>query len=534
MHRLERQTANFQPLTPLDLYERTVTANPGRPAVTWRGRSWTYRDFNDIVTRFARLLLREGVKSGDVVSIIATNRPEMLAAHFAVPMIGAVLNTINTRLCVAEIAYILSHAGTAMLLADPDLQSVARDAAREAGVRLLVLSANGEPAGGSAAIGLLGGPPDEPVDHRHFVTDEWQPICINYTSGTTGKPKGVVYTHRGAYLNALGNVLSLGFDRHSNYLWILPMFHCNGWCHTWAVTAAAGCHVCLEKVAPAEIFRAISAERVTHTACAPVVLYMLINHAGRPPRASTGRIVVATGGAAPTPTLIAELDGLGLDLVHLYGLTESYGPATLQEIEVDDGTLDVAARAEILARQGRRHMTAGRVAVVDEAGKSVAMDGVALGEIVLQGNTLMAGYHQDPEATREAFRGGVFHTGDLAVRHPGGEIEIRDRAKDIVISGGENISSLEVERVLHRHPAVLLAAVVAQPDPKWGEVPCAFVELRPGAVVSDDELLRFSRTELAGFKTPRRFIFGELPKTATGKIQKFLLRRQVRDSGGEP
>ena len=528
---LGRRPANFQPLTPLDLFDRAVAAWPERPAITWRGETWTYRAFGAIVGRFAQHLLAAGVKPGEVVSIVSANRPEMLAAHFAVPLVGAVLNTINTRLGAAEAAYIVEHSGAEVLIVDPPHRPHGRAIAERSGVRLSTFAHGAGEPDDEAVPRLLAGPVPPPVDHRCFVTDEWQPICVNYTSGTTGHPKGVVYTHRGAYLNALGNVLALGFDHRSVYLWVLPMFHCNGWCHPWAVTAAGGLHVCIDRADPAAIFEAIDQFGVTHIACAPVVLYMLAN-SGRTQRESSRRIRVATGGAAPTPTLIAEMDGLGFDLVHLYGLTESYGPATLQVLDDTQMVLDPLARAALLARQGRRHMTAGGVGVVASDGAEVAWDGQAMGEITLRGNTLMAGYHLDARATEDAFRGGVFHTGDLAVRHPGGEIEIRDRAKDIVISGGENISSLEIEKALHRHPAVLMAAVVAQPDPKWGEIPCAFIEVKPGATVGEDELRQFCRGEMAAFKAPRRFIFGELPKTATGKIQKYLLRQRVRDEGG--
>jgi fatty-acyl-CoA synthase len=366
----------------------------------------------------------------------------------------------------------------------------------------------------------------EPIEIRE-VTDEWQPICLNYTSGTTGRPKGVVYHHRGAYLNALGNVLELGFRQDTVYLWTLPMFHCNGWCHTWAVTAAAGTHVCLDRPDPGLIFRAIEQHGVTNFCCAPVVLYMLLNHPGRPAKVGR-RIRVATGGAAPTSALIEQLDALGIDLVHLYGLTESYGPTTGCALRDDWDVPTSADKARALSRQGVRHPTASRVRVAGEGGEDVPNDAATIGEIVLRGNNLMACYLKDPAATEAAFAGGEFLTGDLAVRHPDGYVEIKDRAKDIIISGGENISSLEIETVLHRHPAVLLAAVVAAPDSKWGEVPCAFIELKPSvAAPAPEELTSFCRERLAGFKVPKRFVFRELPKTATGKIQKFALRSEL-------
>ncbi len=525
---LTPRAANFRPLSPADFLVRAVEAHGGRTAVIWRERRWTYRGFAGIAARLSAWLAGEGIGQGDVVSFMCVNRPEMLAAHYAVPAIGAVLNSINTRLDADTVAYILGHCESRVLVADASCAVVARDAGRRAGVRVVLLADAG--ADDAETLDLL----TDDGEAQNFavtgVTDEWQPLCINYTSGTTGRPKGAVYHHRGAYLNALGNVTALGFTRHSVYLWTLPMFHCNGWCHTWAVTAAGGVHVCLDKVEPGLIFRAIEAEGVTHFACAPVVLYMLLYHPDRALRRPDRRVLVGTGGAAPTATLIEQLDALGIDIVHLYGLTESYGPATL--CTLSDALEDAPAgdKAAFLARQGVSHATANRVRVVDAEGTDVAADGTSMGEIVLAGNTLMAGYYRDAAATESAFAGGWFHTGDLAVRHADGAIELKDRSKDIIISGGENISSLEVESVLHQHPAVMLAAVVAAADPKWGEVPCAFLELKPDAQVDPDELRLFCRERLAGFKVPRRFVFGELPKTATGKIQKFVLRDRAAAS----
>ncbi len=527
---LAPRPANHVPLTPLDLLDRTVEAHPERQAVVWRERTLTYRAFGRMVARFAAFLLGRGIEPGDVVSIIAPNRPEMLAAHYAVPMIGAVLNTINTRLEPDTVGYILEHAQSRLVIADPSCLDTAQAAATAARVPLVVLGADAEPAGADI-LDLFGeGEVSDDIDYRRFVKDEWQPICLNYTSGTTGRPKGVVYHHRGAYLNALGNVLALGLDRRSVYLWTLPMFHCNGWCHTWAVTAAGGLHVCLDRVDPALIFAAIEQHGVTHLSCAPVVLYMLLNHPDREKKDVSRMVRVATGGAAPTSALIAQMEALGFDLIHLYGLTESYGPATLCELD-EAASLAVEAKAQLLARQGFRHVTGSRVRVVDGEGRDVARDGTTTGEIVLAGNTLMAGYYRDEAATASAFAGDVFHTGDLAVVHGDGRIEIRDRAKDVIISGGENISSLEVENVLHQHPAVLIAAVVAAPDPKWGEVPCAFIELKGTGTATAEELTAFCRERLAGFKVPKRFVFGEVPKTATGKIQKFRLRSEAAAAG---
>ncbi|MCO5145661.1 MAG: AMP-binding protein [Aquamicrobium sp.] len=529
---LAPRPANHVPLTPVEFLVRAVEVHGDRPAVAWGEESWTYRSFARMVDRLARFLAAAGVRKGDVVSVMAANRPETLAAHYAVPMLGAVLNTINTRLDAAAVGYILRHCESRLLLCDPDCLATASPALPQ-GTACHVLAGRPGEVPASDALDILADDGIEPALDLDPITDEWQPICVNYTSGTTGHPKGVVYTHRGAYLNALGNVLALGLTERSTYLWTLPMFHCNGWCHTWAVTAAGGLHVCLDRPDPALIFPALEARGVTHLSCAPVVLYMLLNHPARHMRNPANRVKVATGGAAPTEALIEQLGALGFDLTHLYGLTESYGPATLRDLDGDERARPAAEVAHALARQGMRHATASRATVVDEAGEAVPMDGSTMGEIVLRGNTLMAGYYRDAEATAQAFRGGVFHTGDLAVRHPDGNIEIRDRSKDIIISGGENISSLEIEGVLHRHPAVLLAAVVAMPHDKWGETPAAFVELREAMTADEAELRAFCRRHLAGYKVPSRFFFSELPKTATGKIQKFALRDLARSAGPE-
>ncbi len=522
---LSRRPANFQPLTPVSFLIRAAEVFPQRPAVIWRDRRWNYGEFSRLAARLAAWLQSQGVGAGDVVSLMCANRPEMLAAHFAVPAIGAVLNSINTRLDPQTVAYILEHSGSRMVIADPTCAEMAREAGYRSRTTVVLLA---DEAGASADnLDLFADGGGTEVLEATAVADEWQPLCINYTSGTTGLPKGVVYHHRGAYLNALGNVMALGFVQKTVYLWTLPMFHCNGWCHTWAVTAAGGVHVCLEKVDPALIFSAIEQHGVTHFACAPVVLYMLLNHSGRRARPLDERVLVGTGGAAPTNALIAQLDALGIDIIHLYGLTESYGPVTLCTLPDTMLHTNAGAKAAYLARQGVSHVTANRVRVVDDKFTDVAADGALMGEVLLRGNTLMAGYYKDEPTTEAAFKNGWFHTGDLAVRHPDGSIELKDRAKDIIISGGENISSLEIESALHQHPTVLLAAVVAAPDPKWGEVPCAFVELKPGHAVDAEELRAFCRERLAGFKVPRRFVFRDLPKTSTGKIQKFVLRKDA-------
>ena len=517
---LAPRAANHRPLSPLDFLDRAVGVHPNRLAVIWQDQRFTYAEFGAMVARMAGWLRGRGVGAGDVVSVMLPNRPEMLAVHYAVPLVGAVLNAINTRLDAETVRYILSHAESRLVLACRATAETATRAASAAGTPCVVLEVD--------APGFLTGPATLPDDLLADVADEWQPLALNYTSGTTGHPKGVVYHHRGAYLNALGNVLALGLNRSSVYLWTLPMFHCSGWCHTWAVTAAGGVHVCLDRVDPVEILAAIGAHGITHMSCAPVVLYLLLNSPAREGFRPAQRVLVVSGGAAPSVALIAGLDSMGLDFLHLYGLTESYGPATLCALDPEAATLPTEAKARLLSRQGSRHPTASGIKVLAFDGVPVPQDGVTAGEIVLCGNTLMAGYYRDAAATELAFADGVFHTGDLAVRHPNGEIEIRDRIKDVIISGGENISSLEVENALHRHPAVLLAAVVAGPDPKWGEVPCAFVELKPGRAVDAEALRLFCRDHLAHYMVPRRITFGDLPRTATGKIQKFILRDRAR------
>ncbi len=516
---LAPRPANFVPLTPVDFLARAVEVYPRKLAVVHGERRLTYGELGSLVGRQAAALRRAGIGPGDVVSVIAMNRPEMLALHYAVPLLGAVLNAINTRLDPATVAYILQHGEARLVLADLGLVPLAREAAGK-----LPVVALDDPA-------FTAGVQPLPIT-VDAVSDEWQALCLNYTSGTTGHPKGVVYTHRGAYLNAIGNALQLGFDERTVYLWTLPMFHCNGWCHPWAVTSMGGTHVCLDRPDPALILDALATEGVTHFACAPVILYMLLNHPHEPRPKAERPVRVATGGAAPTTALIEGLAAMGIELVHLYGLTESYGPATGCGERDDWGAPDAAEKARLLARQGVRHPLNALADVIDAEGNPVPWDGVTMGEIVIRSNTLMAGYLKDEAATATAFRGDRLNTGDLAVRHPDGFIQIKDRAKDVIISGGENISSLEVEGILHQHPAVLLAAVVALPDEKWGEIPCACIELKPGKPPPPDpELEAFCRERLASFKVPKRYVFREIPKTATGKIQKFQLRAELGKGG---
>ncbi|MCI4661203.1 MAG: AMP-binding protein [Neomegalonema sp.] len=525
---LGRHRANFRPLTPLDFLDRAVEAFPDQRAAIWHERQWTYAQFAGIVQAMIDTLRAHAIGAGDVVAVMSGNRPEMLAAHYAIPAVGGILNALNTRLDADTIAYILAHSEAKLVLADPAGAAMMGEAAARAGVPILVFP--GAP-GSAQGLALLDAPPLTALSLAEGIEDELQPIALNYTSGTTDRPKGVLLSHRGAYLNALGNVVALGFDAQSVYLWTLPMFHVNGWGHPWAVSAVGGVHVCLDKVVPQEIFRLIAAQGVTHMACAPVVLYMLLQDPARSARDPSRPVRVASGGAAPTSALIREMGALGFEFIHLYGLTESFGPATIQALTPEQMREPPEARARLLSRQGIRHITANTVRVVDESGASVPADGQTLGEIVLRGNTIMSGYLKAEEASAAAFAGGVLHTGDLAVLHPDHRIEIRDRAKDLIISGGENISSLEIENLLHAHPDVSMAAVVAAPDEKWGEVPCAFIELRSGSTLDAQAMRAFCRERLAHFKVPRRFIFQPIPKTATGKIQKFALREAVRDPG---
>jgi fatty-acyl-CoA synthase len=531
---LAAREANHRPLTPVSFLWRAATAYPDKVAVIDGAQTFTYRKFAEFTRRFAAALEQAGVAAGDVVSIIAPNSHEMLAAHFAVPMLGAALNTVNTRLDAESLAYILGHAESRLLIADiAHVEVVRRALALHEGdcsvVWLRSEHASAAPGFGQSFAQFVAAadPAQAPAQDR--IEDEWQPICVNYTSGTTGRPKGVVYHHRGAFLNSVGNVVALNFSAESVYLWVVPMFHCNGWMHAWAVTAVAGTHICLDRVEPAEILKNIVERGVTHLGCAPVVLYMLLNDPAFAKINPTRRVKIATGGAAPTADLIARLEKAGFELIHLYGLTESYGPATLCSTPPELADASAEQKASVLARQGLPHVLASEVSVLDASGAEVPWDGETIGEVRLRGNTLMAGYYKDDAATEQAFEGGSFRSGDLAVRHPNGQIEIRDRAKDIIISGGENIASLEIETVLLMHPAVLLAAAVAMPHEKWGEVPCAFVELKAGVPAPDEaELVAWCRARLAGYKVPKRIVFAEIPRTATGKIQKFELRARLR------
>ena len=532
---LPRNAANHVALSPLSFLERAADAWPAKAAVIHGERTWSYEALRGRSRRLASALRARGIGKGDTVAILAPNVPAMLEAHYGVPGAGAVLNALNYRLDADTLAFCLEHGEAKALLVDPEFAPVARRALEALGRELLVVDIDdaGAPAGsriGSIAYETLleEGDPAVPLE---VPADEWADLGLLYTSGTTGDPKGVVYHHRGAYLNALGNALAFGLTPRSVYLWTLPMFHCNGWTYTWAVTAAGGTHVCLRRVDPALIFPAIARHRVTHLCGAPIVLNLLVNAPDSVKVRFDHAVEVATGGAAPPSAIIAAMEEMGFRVTHLYGLTESYGPATVCAWQEGWAEFALEERARLMARQGVRYPTMEAVKVADPRTlEPVPRDGLSMGEVMLRGNTVMKGYLRNPAATEAAFAGGWYHTGDLAVWHPDGTVEVKDRSKDIIISGGENISSLEVEECLYRHPAVLEAAIVARPDDKWGETPCAFVMLKPGSQASAEDIVAWCREHLAHFKAPRTVVFGELPKTATGKIQKFLLRERAKDA----
>ncbi len=537
---LDRNEANYAPLSPLTFVERSGTVYPQLAAVVHgSGDRAIRRTWGETYARSRRLahaLRQRGLGRGDTVAVMLANTPEMVEAHYGVPMAGCVLNAINTRLDAASVAFMLEHGEAKLFLVDREFSAVAAAAVAQLGRKLELIDVDdpvydgpGERIGTLDYEGLIAqGSPDYDWPR---VGDEWDAIALNYTSGTTGNPKGVVYHHRGAYLNAVANSLVWAMPHHPVYLWTLPMFHCNGWCFPWTVAAMAGTHVCLRRVEARAIFDAIRAHRVTHYCGAPIVHSMLINAPEELRRGITHRVHAMVAAAAPPAAMIEGMDQLGFDLTHVYGLTEVYGPATVCAKQPEWERLSLGERVVKNGRQGVRYPMEEAVAVLDpQTMKPVPADGETIGEVMFRGNITMKGYLKNPEATREAFAGGWFHSGDLAVMQPDGYLRIKDRSKDIIISGGENISSIEVEDVLYRHPAVMAAAVVAQPDPKWGEVPCAFVELREGASVTADELRAFCRQHLAGFKTPKNFVFGPLPKTSTGKIQKFILRQQAKSA----
>ncbi|ATJ83540.1 acyl-CoA synthetase [Halomonas beimenensis] len=527
--------ANHVALSPLTFIERSATIYPDYPAVV---HGDTRRDWATTWTRCRRLasaLERRGVRPGETVAAMLPNVPAMFEAHFGVPLMGGVLNTLNIRLDAAAIAYMLEHGEARVILVDPEFSAVIEEAvAGLAHPPLIIDVDDAEYAEGPRRIGeleyealLAEGDPDYAY---RLPEDEWQAISLNYTSGTTGKPKGVVYHHRGAYLNAVSNVLEWAMPHHPVYLWTLPMFHCNGWCFPWTIAANAGVNVCLRKVEAKKVMDLIADEGVTHFSGAPIILNGLVNLPATDKRAFDHPVKVTTAGAAPPASVIAGVESLGIEVTHVYGLTEVYGPVTVCAWHEAWNELPPEERARLKARQGVRYHMLEALCVADpDTLVPVPKDGATVGEILMRGNNVMKGYLKNEAATREALEGGWYHTGDLAVWHPDGYIEIKDRAKDIIISGGENISTIEVEDALYAHPAVEEAAVVARPDEKWGETPCAFVKLKAEAgPVTEREIIDYCRARLAHFKAPKTVIFTELPKTSTGKIQKFLLREQAR------
>jgi fatty-acyl-CoA synthase len=531
-----KEGLNHIALSPVSFLKRAANLYPDKVAVVDEEYHYTYAEFFKRVKKFASALQINGLEKGDVVSFLAPNVTALLEAHFAVPMVGGILNAINVRLDADTITFILHHADSKFLFADVEFAELANEA-----IGKKVTFGNDEIEPKFILIkddnfGQVSSSIQFDSDYESFIAEgkefidlqeinENEPLALNYTSGTTGNPKGVLYSHRGAYLNAVANVMSFGLDRSTKYLWTLPMFHCNGWTHTWAVTLAVGKHVCLRQVDPAKIYQLLEKESITHFSAAPIVLNMLI-HAPEDIKVVPDQTVeVATGGAAPPSSVIAAMETLNCKVTHLYGLTETFGPCTRCEWQDDWNELNLEQRAQKMSRQGLPHHLLDEIRVINpDTLEYVPQDGCTIGELMVRSNTVMLGYFKNPAATEEAFEDGWFKTGDLAVCHSDGYIEIKDRSKDIIISGGENISTLEVEEVLYSHELVIEAAVVAQPDERWGETPCAFVTIKEGVKVSEEELIEWCANKMARFKRPRKIVFGDLPKTATGKIQKYILR----------
>ena len=527
---LEQNAANYVPLSPVSFLARSALTFPDKVAVVDGDRRFTYREFHQRCLRLASALERRSIGKGDTVAVLAPNVPALLEAHYGVPLVGAVLNALNTRLDAAAIGFCLQHGEARLILVDAEYRELIGAALAKIDATIPVILI-GDAQGGDEYEDFLAS--GDPTGATAGITDEWSAITLGYTSGTTGDPKGVVCHHRGAYLNGLGNALAAHLDENSVYLWTLPMFHCNGWSHTWAVTAVGGTHVCLRKIEPAAIFALIARERVTHMSAAPVVLNMLANAPEIACLRFEQRVNVLTGGSVPPTAVMEAVERAGFNVMHIYGLTESTGPSLICEWHREWDALDLEQRMQLNARQGVNLVTLEEAIVADpDSCIEVPWDGKTMGEIMLRGNTVMMGYLKNPAASAKALAGGWFHTGDLAVRQPDGYIEIKDRSKDIIISGGENISSVEIEEILYRHPAILEAAVVSRPDEKWGEHPCAFVSFKEGATpLGAAELTEYCRANLAGFKVPKTFVFGTLPKTATGKIQKYLLRGRAHNMG---
>ena len=532
---LGRNAANFTPISPLSFLERAAEVYPHRTAVVHGSLRRNWQQTYERCRRLASALQRAGLGKGDTVAVMLPNTPPMVEAHFGIPMAGAVLNTLNTRLDPEAIAFMLEHGEAKAVIVDPEFAPVMQKAIamRKDAKPLLVIDAEDALFTGKAQrIGsityeeFLG--QGDPAFPWELPGDEWDAIALNYTSGTTGNPKGVVYHHRGAAMNAISNILEWDLPKHAVYLWTLPMFHCNGWCFPWTLAARAGVNVCLRKVEAKAMADAIREHGVTHYCGAPIVHGLLVNAPDELKQGLPQGVKAMVAGAAPPASLIEGMEKMGFDLTHVYGLTEVYGPATACAKHASWDRLDIGERARLNARQGVRYHLQRSAQVLDpQTLQPVPWDGETMGEIMFRGNITMKGYLKNAKATQEAFAGGWYHTGDLAVQYPDGYIKIKDRSKDIIISGGENISSIEVEDVLYRHPDVLAAAVVAKPDAKWGETPCAFVELKAGSKATPEEIVAHCKKHLAGFKVPRAVVFGELPKTSTGKIQKFELRKQA-------
>ena len=533
-HGLDRNPANHQPLTPLTFLERAAAVFPDRTAVIHGGLRRSYRDLYARCRRLASALSAHGIGRGDTVAVMLANTPAMIECHYGVPMAGAVLNTLNTRLDAAIIGFCLDHGEAKVVITDREFARTMGPALRQAGVTPLVIDYDdpefdgpGERLGTIEYEDFLAG--GDPARAWTMPGDEWDAISLNYTSGTTGDPKGVVYHHRGASLLAVGNVVAGNLGRHPVYLWTLPMFHCNGWCFPWTLSVVAGTHVCLRQVRAKAMYDAIADHGVTHLCGAPIVMSLLINAPAAERRDLPRRVSFLTAAAPPPEAVLAGMAEVGFDVTHVYGLTETYGPAVVNEWHADWDALSKDEQAARKARQGVRYPPLEALDVLDpETMEPVPADGETLGEVMFRGNVVMRGYLKNPSATEAAFKGGWFHSGDLGVKHPDGYIQLKDRSKDIIISGGENISSIEVEEALFKHPAVAAAAVVAKPDEKWGETPCAFVELKGSETVSAEELIGWCRRSLAGFKVPRHVVFTELPKTSTGKVQKFVLREMAK------
>ena len=531
---LDRNPANFQPLTPLGFLERAAAVFPNRTAIIHGPLHRSYAEFYARSRRLGSALAKRGIKRGDTVSVMLANTPAMLECHYGVPMCQAVLNTLNTRLDAPIIAFSLDHADAKVVVIEREFSKVMKDALAQAKVKPLVIDYDDpECSSGGERLGE--------IDYEQFVAsgdpnyawhmpdDEWDSITLNYTSGTTGDPKGVVYHHRGAYLLAVANVVTASMAKHPVYLWTLPMFHCNGWCFPWSLSVVAGTHVCLRAVRASAMFDAIANYKVTHLCGAPIVMATLLNAPAAEKKPLPHVVEFFTAAAPPPEAVLAAMKEAGFNVTHLYGLTECYGPTVVNDWNADWDKLSTSEQAAKKARQGVRYGALEALDVLDPTTLNpVKRDGKTLGEVMMRGNVVMKGYLKNPKSTQAVFEGGWFHTGDIGVIHPDGYIQLKDRSKDIIISGGENISSIEVEDALYKHPAIAAAAVVAKPDEKWGETPCAFVELKPGAQASADELLQWCKKHLAGYKCPRYVVFAEIPKTSTGKIQKFKLREMAK------